>query len=63
MKGSYTVTFAFVLFRLVDQLPIQWRVAPDGEIDAMTAWACWSMPLLLVEPVLQFRRVRRGTLR
>jgi hypothetical protein len=63
MIRSYTVTFAFVSFRLVDQLLIHWHVAPDDEIDAMTAWACWSVPLLLVEPVLQLRRARRGTLR
>lgn len=63
MIRSYTVTFAFVLFRLVDQLLTHWHVAPDDQIDAMTAWACWSVPLLLVEPVLQFRKARRGTLR
>jgi len=62
MIRSYTVTFAFVLFRLADRLLIHWRVAPDDEIDAMVAWACWSVPLLLVEPLLQIRRTRRGTL-
>lgn len=62
MIRSYTVTFAFVLFRLVDRLLIHWHVAPDDEIDAMTAWACWSVPLLLVEPLLQIRRARRATL-
>jgi hypothetical protein len=39
---------------------IHWRVAPDDQIDAMTAWACWSVPLLLVEPLLQLRKSRRG---
>jgi len=63
MIRSYTVTFAFVLFRLVDQLLIHWQAAPDDQIDAMTAWACWSVPLLLVEPGLHFWRSRRGTLR
>jgi uncharacterized membrane protein len=63
MLRSYTVTFAFVLFRLVDQLLIHWHVAPDDQIDAMTAWACWSVPLLLVEPLLQFRRTRLGASR
>lgn len=62
MIRSYTVTFAFVLFRLVDQLLIHWHVAPDDQIDAMTAWACWSVPLLLVEPVLQMRKARRGVM-
>jgi uncharacterized membrane protein len=63
MIRSYTVTFAFVLFRLVDQLLIHWHAAPADEIDAMTAWACWSVPLLLIEPVLQLRRARREKLR
>jgi len=62
MIRSYTVTFAFVLFRLVDQLLIHWRIAPADQIDAMTAWACWSVPLLLVEPLLQLRKMRRGAL-
>jgi uncharacterized membrane protein len=62
MIRSYTVTFAFVLFRLLDQLLIHWHVAPDDQIDAMTAWACWSVPLLLIEPLLQYRKSRRGAL-
>jgi uncharacterized membrane protein len=62
MMRSYTVTFAFVLFRLVDQLLIHWRVAPADQIDAMSAWACWSVPLLLAEPLLQLRKTRRGAL-
>ena len=62
MIRSYTVTFAFVLFRLIDQLLIHWRVAPADQIDAMRAWACWSVPLLLVEPLLQLRKMRRGAL-
>jgi uncharacterized membrane protein YozB (DUF420 family) len=63
MIRSYTVTFAFVLFRLMDQLLTHWHVAPDDQIDAMTAWACWSVPLLLVEPLLQLRKTRRGAFR
>jgi uncharacterized membrane protein len=62
MIRSYTVTFAFVLFRLADQLLTHWHFAPVDQIDAMTAWACWSVPLLLVEPLLQFRKARRGAL-
>jgi hypothetical protein len=62
MIRSYTVTFAFVLFRLVDQSLIHGHVAPDDQIDAMSAWACWSVPLLLVEPLLQLRKARRGAL-
>ena len=60
MIRSYTVTFAFVSFRLIEKLVLPWHIAADEEIDSMMAWACWSVPLLLVEPLLQWRRVRGG---
>jgi hypothetical protein len=34
------------------------EVADD--IDTLMAWACWAVPLLLAEPFIQVRRVRRG---
>ncbi len=58
MMRSYTVTFAFVSFRLVDKWLIDWKVASDNDIDALMAWACWSVPLLLVEPFIQLRKLR-----
>jgi hypothetical protein len=60
MIRSYTVTFAFVSFRLIGRLLTHWHVATGDEIDAMMAWACWSVPLLLIEPLLQLQRLRRG---
>jgi uncharacterized membrane protein len=60
MIRSYTVTFAFVTFRLIEKLILPWHIAADDEIDTMMAWACWSVPLLFVEPLLQWRRLRRG---
>jgi hypothetical protein len=30
------------------------------EIDTMMAWACWSVPLLLAEPFIQLRAMRRS---
>ena len=61
MVRSYTVTFAFVLLRLVDQ-PLHWLipVAADpvaDQIGTMTAWASWAVPLLLVDLVFQARAV------
>jgi len=61
MIRSFTVTFAFVSFRLIEKLVLPWHLASDDEIDSMTAWACWSVPLLLVEPMLQWRKLRRGS--
>ncbi|MGH8136798.1 MAG: DUF2306 domain-containing protein [Steroidobacteraceae bacterium] len=60
MLRSYTVTFAFVTFRLIDQWLIKWHVAPDAAVDAIMAWACWSIPLLFVEPLIQMRKLRRA---
>jgi uncharacterized membrane protein len=55
MMRSFTVTFAFVTFRFgVDALTSQGLPAPDAQ--AIMAWACWAVPLLLLEPLLQFSR-------
>jgi uncharacterized membrane protein len=63
MLRSYTVTFAFVTFRLASQLLHQWiQVAADpvaDDIDFTAAWACWAVPLLIAEPLIQLRALRR----
>ena len=57
MMRSYAVTFAFVTFRFgVDTLIAQGTQTSDAQ--AIMAWACWAMPLLLLEPLLQFRKLR-----
>jgi len=58
MLRSYTVTFAFVTFRLIDNWLTGRQIAPGDSIDAIMAWACWSVPLLLLEPLIQLRRIR-----
>ncbi len=59
MMRSYAVTFAFVTFRFgVDALSSQGLPLPDSQ--QIMAWACWAVPLLLLEPLLQLRRVRRA---
>jgi uncharacterized membrane protein len=58
MMRSFTVTFAFVTFRFgVDALISRGLEAADAQ--AIMAWACWAVPLLLLEPLLQ---LRNGTL-
>ena len=59
MIRSYAVTFAFVFFRLFEQVLLGLNVASLADIDATMAWACWALPLLLVEPFLQYRKLRR----
>jgi uncharacterized membrane protein YozB (DUF420 family) len=62
MLRSYTVTFAFVIFRLGEQILRPWLNMPQGqsadELDALMAWACWAIPLLVVEVFIQIGRVR-----
>jgi uncharacterized membrane protein YfcA len=63
MIRSYVVTFAFVTYRLGANLLRDWlQLAPGGDaadsIDMMMAWACWALPLLLAEPLIQWRAVR-----
>jgi uncharacterized membrane protein len=62
MLRSYVVTFAFVTFRLAETWIRPWfHVADDpvaDDIDTLMAWACWAVPLLLAEPLIQLRAMR-----
>lgn len=64
MIRSYVVTFAFVSFRLVNQWLHTYFNQPDNDVSddlgTAMAWACWAVPLLLAEPLIQMRRVGRG---
>jgi uncharacterized membrane protein len=58
MLRSYTVTFAFATFRLIYDY---WVEPPDGTVwakdfAAFLSWACWSVPLVLLEVGLQLRK-------
>jgi len=58
MIRSYVVTFAFITFRfLQDYSPLS-RVQPEGDRDTTIAWACWVVPLAIVEMVFHFKRTR-----
>jgi len=57
MIRSYVVTFAFVTFRA---LWTALQVAGVGTLHeqlAIASWFCWAVPLLLVEAVLQGRKI------
>ncbi len=58
MIRSYVVTFAFVFFRLLEDRLVALHVAPTVDIDSAVAWACWAVPLLLAEPLLQSGKLR-----
>jgi hypothetical protein len=67
MLRSYTVTFAFVTFRLGSQWLHAWVQVPEDEIadqiDTLMAWACWAVPLLLAEPLIQLHAMRQSARR
>jgi hypothetical protein len=62
MLRSYTVTFAFVTYRLVSIWLRRWVHVPGDpvadDIDTLMAWACWAVPLLFAEPLIQLRSMR-----
>lgn len=59
MVRSYVVTFAFVTFRLCDDGMRELHLLNDDERSKLLAWACWAIPLLVTELILQGRAVFR----
>jgi uncharacterized membrane protein YozB (DUF420 family) len=63
MLRSYTVTFAFVSFRLFSEWLHRFIEVPEDavadQIDTLMAWACWAVPLLLVEPLIQLQAMHQ----
>jgi len=53
---SYVVTFAFVTFR-AGQLGLVARGVPLETAIGIMAWACWALPLLATEAILQARKI------
>jgi len=63
MMRSYVVTFAFVSYRLASTWLSPLLRLPDdpiaNDLDTILAWACWAIPLLLAEPLIQLHSMRR----
>ena len=59
MVRAYVVTFAFVTFRLLNDHPPLSHVRPDSDRSNMIGWACWAIPLLVTEVIMQLRRMRK----
>jgi hypothetical protein len=53
---SYVVTFAFVTFRIGQVVLVGRGVELTTAIGIM-AWACWAIPLLMTEAILQARKI------
>jgi len=56
MIRSYVVTFAFVVFRLFSDLLEAYEVTEAPDRLALMSWACWAVPLLFAEPIIQYRK-------
>ena len=59
MVRSYIVTFAFVTYRVLSDLGRASQLMPSSDRRITFIWACWSIPLLIAEVVMQFNRMRR----
>ena len=58
MARSYLVTFAFVTFRWLDEMPLvasYWGAYAERSTNI--AWVSWVVPLLVFEVILQARRI------
>jgi len=59
MVRSYVVTFSFVTFRVLNDMGPTSRLTPVNDRAITFAWACWAIPLLAAEVIMQLRRMRR----
>ena len=57
MIRSYVLTFAFVTFRVLQPLLGAAHIGSIVEQFTVTAWACWTVPLLITELVIQGRKI------
>jgi uncharacterized membrane protein len=58
MVRAYVGTFAFVTFRVLDDYGPTSHLQPVGDRRITISWACWVLPLLATEVILQLRRMR-----
>jgi uncharacterized membrane protein YozB (DUF420 family) len=58
MMRAYAVTFAFVTFRLLNDYGPTSHVRPVGDRMVTYLWLSWVVPLMVIEVVLQLRRLR-----
>ena len=56
MIRSYIVTFAFVTFRWLVDLPIIVMLGDFVERGPTVAWVSWAVPLLVVEVVINWNK-------
>lgn len=61
MIRCYVVTSGFTVFRLIFKVVVMIDNFPYwNEIGGVTAWACWSLPLLITEFIIQANKINRN---
>lgn len=53
---SYILTFSFVSFRLILEIPWVEQLGTDAQTSTTVGWLCWVVPLLTYECVRQLRQ-------
>ena len=57
MTRSYVITFAFVLFRFFNELPIAKTLMPEfTERGPTLVWLSWTLPLFIAEMVISWKK-------
>ena len=57
MIRSYVITFAFVLFRFLNELPIAKTLMPQfAERGPTIGWLSWTIPLFITEIILSWKK-------
>ena len=57
MVRAYVVTFAFVIFRVLNDYGPSSKLEPAGDRIITIGWVCWVVPLMVTEVILQLRRM------
>ena len=57
MVRSYVVTFAFVTFRLCDEILAKTTSIPDPDRLTLVSWACWAVPLFFTQVILEAKKL------
>lgn len=64
MIRSYVVTFGFVIFRIIFYALLAVEGFPfTKDLGGVAAWACWSIPLLLTEWILQVKKIKTKSMK
>lgn len=58
MIRSYVVTFAFVSFRVFEDILMSLQVGTYFEVLTLMSWACWAVPLFIAEVFIQGRKIK-----